>query len=436
MAAPPVIAADKMEIKRCSEGFNRLLSATMRFESKRLLQLVDWELVAVAVALPWSTSATSILIVIWLITLIPSLNLATIWRELKTPAGGLPVALWFLGAFGMFWADVSWSERFAGLGSFHRLLMVPLLLAQFRRSANGAWILYGFLTSAVVLLLASWALAIGLSSWQTNRIFGVVVHDAIAQSTIFLISAFALLWAARDCLRGGKWWPAIGLSALSALFLLNLLLVATSRADVVVAPVLIILLGWRWLKWKGAILACVATVILATGAWMSSPYLRARLQQAIDDVQIHRVTGVHNDVGDHIEFVTKSIGFVREAPIIGHGTGSIPELFRRSAVAQVGAAAVPSVNPHNQILAIAIQLGLLGAAVLLAMWGAHYFLFRATNLTAWIGTVVVVENVVSSMSSSHLFDFVHGWLYVLGVGILGGMMFGNGAPRHCRPGDR
>jgi O-antigen ligase len=91
-----------------------------------------------------------------------------------------------------------------------------------------------------------------------------------------------------------------------------------------------------------------------------------------------------------------------------------------------GAAAVPSVNPHNQILAIAIQLGLLGAAVLLAKWGAHYFLFRATNLTAWIGTVVVVENVVSSMSSSHLFDFVHGWLYVLGVGT-GRMMFGNGA---------
>jgi hypothetical protein len=58
MAAPPVIAADKMVIKRCSEGFKRLLSATMRFESKRLLQLVDWELVAVAVALPWSTSAT------------------------------------------------------------------------------------------------------------------------------------------------------------------------------------------------------------------------------------------------------------------------------------------------------------------------------------------------------------------------------------------
>ena len=81
---------------------------------------------------------------------------------------------------------------------------------------------------------------------------------------------------------------------------------------------------------------------------MSSPYLRERLQRAVEDGKIYYATGVHNDVGDHIEFLRKSITFVREAPIIGHGTGSIPELFRRSAVGQVGAAAVPSVNPHNQ----------------------------------------------------------------------------------------
>ena len=42
--------------------------------------------------------------------------------------------------------------------------------------------------------------------------------------------------------------------------------------------------------------------------------------------------------------------------------------------------------------------------------------------TAWVGTVVVVENVVSSLAHSHLFDFTHGWLYVFGVGVAGGMM--------------
>jgi len=86
----------------------------MTVDRKQLAQLADWAAVAVAVALPWSTSATSILLVAWLITLIPTLDAAAIWREVKSTAGGLPILLWLLGVIGMLWADVSWPERFAG----------------------------------------------------------------------------------------------------------------------------------------------------------------------------------------------------------------------------------------------------------------------------------------------------------------------------------
>ena len=72
---------------------------------------------------------TAILIVLWLIALVPTLDAAAVRRELTSAAGGLPVLLWVLGAAGMLWADVSWSERAAGLGAFHKLLMIPLLLA-------------------------------------------------------------------------------------------------------------------------------------------------------------------------------------------------------------------------------------------------------------------------------------------------------------------
>src|SRR5262249_19742468 len=47
-------------------------------------------------------------------------------------------------------ADVSLHERLGGLDSFYRLLVIPLLLAQFRRSENGRWILIGFLASCTV----------------------------------------------------------------------------------------------------------------------------------------------------------------------------------------------------------------------------------------------------------------------------------------------
>jgi hypothetical protein len=403
----------------------------MTFDRKRLAQIADWEAVAVAASLPWSTSATSILLVAWLSTLLATLDVATVRREAETAAGGLPVLLWLLAAAGMLWADVSWPERFGGLDGFHRLLIIPLLLAQFRRSENGVWVLYGFFTSAVILLLTSCGFALdpGGFTWLHNAVPGVPVKDVISQSTIFLICAFALIWRACDLLREGNWRLASVLTGLAALFIADMVFVAISRGEVVVVPFLILLLGWRQFGWKGALIACTAGVILAAGAWTSSPYLRERLATAVSNVQNYQAARVDNDVGDHLEFLKKSLLFVREAPWIGHGTGSIGDLFRRSAAGETGAAAVPSVNPHNQIFAVAIQLGLLGATVLLAMWIAHYFLFRAAGFVAWIGTVVVVENVISSLTSSHLFDFMHGWLYVFGVGVAGGMTLRNRAIR-------
>jgi len=34
----------------------------------------------------------------------------------------------------------------------------------------------------------------------------------------------------------------------------------------------------------------------------------------------------------------------------------------------------------------------------------------------------VVQNVSTSLFNSHLFDFQEGWMYVLGVGVAGGMV--------------
>lgn len=81
-----------------------------------------------------------------------------------------------------------------------------------------------------------------------------------------------------------------------------------------------------------------------------------------------------------------------------------------------------TVNPHNQTFAVAIQLGVVGAIALWAMWIAHLALFRGLGIVAWFGLLVVLENILSSAAHSHLFDFNSGWLYVFGTGVLGGMM--------------
>jgi hypothetical protein len=55
------------------------------------------------------------------------------------------------------------------------------------------------------------------------------------------------------------------------------------------------------------------------------------------------------------------------------------------------------------------------------MWYFHLLLFRGDGLANWIGLLVVVQNIFTSLFNSHLFDFHEGWMYVLGVGVAGGM---------------
>src|SRR5262245_7730663 len=109
-----------------------------------LATIADCLAIAVATSLPWSTSAPAILVVLWAIACIPTVGWAAIRREVLTAAGGLPVALVLLGVAGMAWSDVTFVERWKGVESFLKLLAIPLLLAQFRRSGRGECVFAGY----------------------------------------------------------------------------------------------------------------------------------------------------------------------------------------------------------------------------------------------------------------------------------------------------
>jgi O-antigen ligase len=398
-------------------GFSR----PAHFNHLSLATYADWAAVAVAVALPWSTSAVGVAIAVWLVMLLPSLDGAAVKRGLATAAGGLPVLLWCLGVIGMLWADVDWHQRLAGLNSFHRLLAIPLLLAQFRRSDNGIAVVCGFLISSITVLLASYTIIVVFGD-EWPRIYGVPVHDTIFQGSEFLICGFgAIGYAVLTWGRSGRRW-SIALVAIGVLFLINFAVATASRSALVIAPVLLLLLGWRLYRWKGALVAGLVGITAGGLMWFASPVLRDRLERTLLEIRAYRTMDQPMSVGEHAAFLKESVVIIASAPIIGHGTGSIGKEFAEITAGKTGTSGTGTVNPHNQTFAVAIQLGLVGALVLWAMWIAHIGLFSGACVIAWLGLILVTENILSSAVHSHLFDFNSGWLYVFGVGVLGGTM--------------
>jgi O-antigen ligase len=401
---------------------------TKLIDRERWTRLADGIAAAVAVSLPWSTSATGILLGLWLIVVIPTLDPVAVRRVLLTPAGGLPVLLWMLGLVGMLWAvDLPLAERLGGLKGFHKLLFIPLLIAHFQRSERGAWVLNGFVVSCLVMLVLSWtAILFPRLPLPVSGAVGILVKDYVAQNAEFTACAFLLAAVAFKAWQDGRRGLAAVLTLLALAFVANMFEVTTSRTALVVLPVLLLLFAGTHLSWKGTFGLLMAALIFGAAVWSLTPALRASVTGMWSEIRDYRPEGVRSRAGERLEFWHKSIGFIAEAPLIGHGTGSIAQQFRQKAAGQTGMAGLASTNPHNQTFAVAIQLGLLGAAVLFAMWFAHVLLFaRSTGFAAWAGLVIVTQNIVGSLFNSHLFDFTHGWGYVVGAGVAAGMVFKN-----------
>ena len=383
--------------------------------------LIDSLAVAVAVSLPWSTSATTILVCLWLIALaaavVPAIDFALLARVLRTWAGALPVAFVILGIIGMAWAPVSWGERIGGLDSFPKLLAIPLLFAQFQTSPRGTWVLLGFLASASVLLALSWYIYFApIPPWRIKDV-AVPFKDRITQGTVFTLCLFGLLEYAVDALRRARHRDAYASLALAALFFLNIVFATVGRTALVAVPVLLVVFGARHLRWRQMIVFLAALAALAAVLWASSPYLRERVVKIPQEIASYDALRHDTSAGARIEFWKDSIEIMREAPLAGHGTGAITTAFARLA-----GTASSATNAHNQMLTVGIQLGLIGIAALIAMWIAHGLMFCGPGVAAWIGLVVVLENIIASAFNSQLFDFTTGWIYVFGVGVAGGMV--------------
>ena len=393
---------------------------------KKLATWADILAVAIAVSLPWSTSATAILVGAWFFTLVPVLRWDELRRDILTPAGGLPVLLVLLGVVGMLWADVTLLERWKGLDSFLKLLAIPLLLVQFHRSERGTWVFAGYLFSCIALLIVT-SIVITVPSLSAAFLHfdNVIVKNAATQSGEFVTCIFGLLYLMTGPSKEKRWPLALACAAVILAMLANIFYFSTGRTALVTIFVLFVLLALKIRNVRTIAGLLAAAVVLGIIVWMSSPYLRERTEALQTEAQIYEKTNERTSTGERLEFWKKSAEFIWQAPVIGHGTGTIRMLFEKAAAGQTGAAGVAAANPHNQTLAVGIQLGVLGIAVLWAMWVAHLALCRGKTLAAWIGLVIVAQNITGSLFNSHIFDFVQGWTYVIGFGVAGGMILRN-----------
>ena len=403
------------------------MSLVRRYWRDRALwtTIADIFAILAAFTLPWSTTLVAIFVPCWLGAVAWVLDWRAYGRLLKLPICYLPLALVGLVIIGTLWSDAAWATRLYAIGPALKLLVLPGLFYHFQRSSRGIWVFVAFLVSCALLMVMSWIVAYdpSLSLKPSDDAYrGIFVKNYIDQSQEFALCVIALIYPIISLLWANKMRQALVLGAVSFGFIANMAFVVVSRTAIVTMPIMLAVFALLHLRRRTSLIIIGVMITLVGVLWFTTTDLRWGPKRIVRDYQLYKTEHSVTSVGLRLEFWQKSMRFFSEAPIIGHGTGSLRGLFER---ASTGYSDSPNgdiiSNPHNQTLNVAVQWGTIGVVLLYAMWLVHLLLFRGEGLVAWIGLLVVVQNIFTSLFNSHLFDFHEGWMYVLGVGVAGGM---------------
>jgi O-antigen ligase len=408
---------------------SRLISACR--DPAARIRSVDLLTVLIAVLLPWSTTGVSVGVGLWLIAFVFTVDPRDLLASFRRPASALPLAFVVLVLLGLLWSEGPQPDRMRQLSQVAKLLVLPLLIYHFAGSKRSTWVFTAFLISCAVLSLVSCLVvldpALSAKLYFSRGGFiptsGIFVRNYIDQGQEFSLCAVALAYPAVTAWQEGRTRKALGLAVLALWLVINLLFVITSRTALVTMPIMLAVFALLHLRWRVALALLCSLMLLAVAAWSTSHQLRETVGKFFTDYGYTTVQKNESGIGSRLIYWEKSLRFFAAAPVIGHCTGATRTLFEQAAEERVGTSTMVIVvsDPHNQTLNVAVQWGLVGVALLWAMWLAHLLLFRGEGLVAWIGLLVVVQNILSSLANSHLFDFTEGWIYVVGVGVAAGV---------------
>jgi O-antigen ligase len=382
--------------------------------------------IATAFTLPFTTSGQAIAVSIFAVLALLTLDRDRFVATLRRPAAYLPVALFALILIGVLWSMQPLGGAIRWVGPYAKLLLIPLVMATAFTPKQALQIGYGFLAACTILLALSWASFLWPNGpWSWFKSPGIPFKDNAVQSGCFALCAFGLaigairIWA-QDRRR------AIAITILALLFFTDVFLIYLSKTGAIMAAALVGLFTIHAGGWRRAAIVALAAVVVIGGALLASPEAQRRLAEISTDIHANNSSGKTGgetiSTAARLDFWTKAVDFVKSAPILGHGTGSIKPLYQTLEASRPSPLGEAAADPHNQTLHTVLQVGLIGGLLLWTMWLAHGRLFLARNFASILGQAVVLQNIIGSLFNSHISAVTQGMTYCLAVGLLGAVV--------------
>jgi O-antigen ligase len=377
-----------------------------------------WASVAIGFSIPVSTALDNVLVAALVVLWIASGRFAGKWAALRANSFVLfPFGLFVLAFLGSFYSIGERQEVLHAIDKASVLLLIPVLVSlrpprEFVDRAVNAF------TAAMLLTLAlSYLIWLGFLP-AGGVIKGIPEDPSVFKLHIthsFLMAFAVLLFAlkAREASRKGTRYFFALAAALAAV---NVLVLVHGRTGQLVLLALAVYLLIAWLRWRGALAALIAGGAFAAVVYVSpSSALHERVTATVAEIADWRAGKPAQMRNMRLESWSNSLEIVREKPLVGVGTGGFAAAYAKHVE---GTPMLLVGQPENQYLLTAVQLGAIGLAALLALFGAQWRLAGRLAMRRDITRGLVVAMAVGCFFNSFLRDHAEALFYAWLSGLL------------------
>lgn len=333
-----------------------------------------------------------------------------------------PLAYWgivFLG-FVLLWtayASVPWHERWADFYKWRTILWFLVLLAVFHEDRWKKRLLLLFIIGTAVALAGSFISAAGWITFRRGP--HELLRNAGTQGMAFACAALVCAWVVleKKALGPAVWiWSVLGVS-----YIANVIFITDARSGYVVLGLgLFILLCWK-ASWRDRALIVVGLLVASGLAFSASSRMQDKINAAVTQWTTESELESNVSFASRRVFYTNSLEILKENWLLGVGTGGFAQTYAGHVSKKYDALnwrAVPTTDPHNQYLFVAIQQGVAGLA-LFFLWIAALVREReAPSEYHRLAIAILAGWCVTSLFSSHFRTFAEGHILATFLGVL------------------
>ena len=360
-------------------------------------------IVTIYISTPLSIILSALLGGLWLITG-QYKKLFLVLKDSKVNLAALIV--FFSLIIGLTYTTAPGTTGFAVLRKYRELLYIPVLSCFFTQPRYRKWAWYAFTAASILTLISSYLMEFKLMG--LNRYGTFTLKSRITHSIFIAFFAFFCLHRYFDAKKYRLLYLLIFIVCIH-----NLYFVTAGRTGQTIFLLLIPLLAVQRFSKKGMMLSlCLLGFLLVSYFHFSDK--SSRLHQGLETAETffnpqHRLKAVESDI--RLKFWNNAIELIKERPLLGFGTGSFGQEYRRI----TGDKSETLENPHNEYLLFTVQGGLIGLMLHLGFLYSQYREARTLpDPDKWLAQGLLLTLITTSQFNSPFLDHAEGhWFAVM-----------------------